>query len=94
MRLLGGYWDIVYCDYIDDHGGNKEHMAYLFDKRAVVFTGLATELDPSRTKTATGEYLSKINWWRSPYMLSFSSGSFHFILIMAHVRWGKLPKHG
>jgi endonuclease/exonuclease/phosphatase family metal-dependent hydrolase len=92
MHLLGRYWDVVYCDYIDDPGGNDERMAFLFDKRAVVFTGLAAELDPSRVKTASGEWLSKINWWRSPYMASFSSGSFDFVMIIAHIRWGKSTK--
>ncbi|GAB5522673.1 MAG: hypothetical protein Roseis2KO_05450 [Roseivirga sp.] len=92
MKLLGRYWDVIYCDYIDDPGGNKERMAFLFDKRAVVFTGLAAELDPARVKTESGEYLSKINWWRSPYMASFSSGSFDFVMIMAHIRWGKSTK--
>ena len=92
MHILGDYWSVVYCDYINDYGGNKERMAYLFDKRAVVFTGLAAELDPARTKTDSGEWLSQINWWRSPYMASFSSGSFDFVMIMAHIRWGKSTK--
>jgi len=92
LNVLGPYWDVIYSDYIDDPGGNKERMAFVFDKRAVVFTGLAAELDPSRVKTAEGEYLSKINWWRSPYSASFSAGSFDFVLIMAHIRWGSSTK--
>ena len=35
-------------------------MAYLFDKRAVVFTGLASEADPPRKKDKkTGEYMDR-----------------------------------
>ena len=87
MHLLGDYWSVIYCDYIDDHGGNKERMAYLFDKRAVVFTGLAAELDPARIETSNGDWLSDIKWHRSPYMASFSAGSFDFVMIMAHIRF-------
>ncbi len=90
MDLLGPYWDVVFCDSIDDAGGNEERIAYLFDTRAVVHTGLAAELNPARVKTSSGEYLlDKISWWRNPYMASFSAGSFDFVLITAHIRWGK-----
>ena len=90
MHILGGYWDVVYSDYIDDDGGNNERMAYLFDTRAVVFTGLAAELDPARIETSDGDWLSDINWHRSPYMVSFSAGSFDFVMIMAHIRFDKV----
>lgn len=86
MSLLGGYWDVIFSDFIADHGGNRERMAYLFDTRAVVFTGLAAELDVARTKDDKGNYLSTFDWYRSPYMASFSAGSFDFVMITAHIR--------
>lgn len=89
MEILGPYWNVVFSDFNTDAGGNRERIAYLFDKRAVVFTGLASEADPPRKKdAATGEYLPALGWWRSPFMASFSAGNFDFIVLTAHIRWG------
>ena len=93
LNILGPYWRVVYSDYIRDRGGNFERMAYLYDKRAATFTGLASELDAPRKKNKkTGEYLPEFSWWRSPFVASFSSGSFDFVLIAAHIRWGSGKK--
>ena len=89
MDILGPYWQVVYSDYIADWGGNWERNAYLYDKRAVVFTGLAAEADAPRKKNKeTGEYVPAFSWWRKPYIASFRAGSFDFVLITAHIRWG------
>jgi len=90
MEILGPYWHVVYSDFRTDDAGNRERIAYVFDKRAVVFTGLAAEADPPRTKNKqTGEYENQHeDWWRSPYMVSFRAGNFDFTVITAHVRWG------
>lgn len=93
MAILGPYWKIVFSDTIMDHAGNQERIGYLYDKRALVFTGLAAEANPSREKNkATGEYLPKITWWRSPYMASFRAGRFDFVLLTAHIRWSTYKK--
>src|SRR5213592_3743765 len=39
LKILGPYWRAVYSDMIPDPGGNRERVAYLHDKRAVVFNG-------------------------------------------------------
>jgi endonuclease/exonuclease/phosphatase family metal-dependent hydrolase len=89
MKILGPYWRAVFSDFNTDPAGNRERIAYLYDKRAVVFTGLAAEANPPRQKDqASGEYKSEISWWRSPFMASFSAGNFDFILLTAHIRWG------
>jgi len=89
MDILGPYWDVVYSDYTPDYGGNWERFAYLFNKRAVTFTGLAAELDPPRKKNRiTKEYEAQFSWWRSPFLASFRSGNFDFVVISAHIRWG------
>lgn len=88
MRILGPYWRVVFSDYSTDWGGNRERIAYLFDKRAAVFTGLAAEADAPRKKNEEGEYLPAYSWWRSPYMASFSAGNFDFVLLTVHIRWG------
>ena len=87
LHYLGPYWKAVFSDYITDSGGNRERVAYIYDKRAVVFNGLAAEAEPPRTKNQQGEYVSQISWWRSPYLASFRAGDFDFILITAHIRW-------
>lgn len=89
MEILGPYWRAVFSDFSTDRAGNRERIAYLYDKRAVAFTGLAAEADPPRRKNKrTGEYEPTITWWRSPFMASFSAGNFDFILLTAHIRWG------
>jgi len=86
--ILGRSWEIVYSDWMDDDGGNQERVAFLFDRRAVTFNGLAAEVDAKRSKKAT-EYLATQSFWRAPYMCSFRAGNFDFIAIATHARWGK-----
>lgn len=88
LDFLGPHWRVVYSDFISDDGGNSERVAYVYDERAVSFTGLASEADPPRIKNDQGEYLPAITWWRSPYIASFRAGNFDFVLVTAHVRWG------
>lgn len=90
MNVLGPYWDVIYSDYVPDWGGNWERIAYVYDKRNVRFTGLVAEADAPRKKNKqTGEYETQFDWWRKPYIASFKSGNFDFVLISAHIRWGK-----
>lgn len=87
LWYLGDTWKIVYSDWIDDSGGNKERIAFLFDRRAVTHNGLAAEIDPPRSKKTT-EYLATQSFWRAPYMCAFRAGNFDFIVIATHARWG------
>jgi endonuclease/exonuclease/phosphatase family metal-dependent hydrolase len=88
LWYLGDTWRIVYSDWIDDSGGNKERIAFLFDRRAVTHNGLAAEIDAPRLKKTT-EYLATQSFWRAPYMCAFRAGNFDFIVIATHARWGK-----
>jgi len=89
IEILGPYWRAVFSDFVRDPGGNRERIAYLYDKRAVAFTGLAAEADAPRKKDrSTGEWLSPISWWRKPFIASFRAGNFDFVAIAAHIRWG------
>lgn len=58
LPFLGPSWDVVYSDWIDDAGGNKERTAFLYDRRAVTFNGLAAEVDAPREKEGI-EYLAQ-----------------------------------
>ncbi|MFO7447317.1 MAG: endonuclease/exonuclease/phosphatase family protein [Ignavibacteriaceae bacterium] len=91
LEILGPYWNVVYSDMIPDPGGNRERIAYLYDSRAVVFCGLAAEASPPRKKKGS-EYISDISWWRAPYIASFRSGNFDFVIITVHIRWGANEK--
>jgi endonuclease/exonuclease/phosphatase family metal-dependent hydrolase len=89
LDLLGPYWSAVFSDYIADAGGNEERIAYIFDTRAVQFTGMAAETDGPREKNnTTGVYEPKFSWWRKPYMASFKAGSFDFVALSVHIQWG------
>ena len=86
LEILGPYWKVVYSDFNSDMAGNRERIAYVYDKRAVTFTGLAAEPDPPRKKVKViiggeevMEYRSLITWWRSPFMASFRAGDFDFL---------------
>jgi endonuclease/exonuclease/phosphatase family metal-dependent hydrolase len=76
---------------MEDAGGNRERIAYLYDRRAVIFNGLAAEVDPPRAKHET-EFLASKSFWRAPYMASFRAGNFDFVLIATHTRWGDSNK--
>src|SRR5258707_1141095 len=49
--------------------------------------GFAATANPPREKVGN-LYLPKFNWWREPFMASFSAGSFDFVLLAAHAQWG------
>ncbi|WP_031567313.1 endonuclease/exonuclease/phosphatase family protein [Rheinheimera texasensis] len=87
LQRLGPHWKFVMSDWQADAGGNWERTAYLYDKRMVAFTGLAAEAQPNRNKIGA-EYISQQSWWRSPYIASFQAGSFDFIMVAMHARWG------
>jgi len=87
LWYLGDTWRVVYSDWIDDSGGNKERIAFLFDRRAVTHNGLAAEIDAPRSKKTT-EYLATQSFWRAPYMCAFRAGNFDFLVIATHARWG------
>jgi hypothetical protein len=87
LKILGPYWRVVYSDMIPDAGGNRERLAFVYDKRAATFNGFAAEASPPRVKKGN-EYLSEVSFWRSPYMASFKSGNFDFVVLTTHIRWG------
>lgn len=87
LEVLGPYWRAVYSDAVYDYGGNRERVAYIYDKRQIVFNGLASAAFAKRNKQGT-EWLPEFEWWRPPYMASFKAGSFDFVVLSTHIRWG------
>jgi hypothetical protein len=88
LKILGPYWRVIYSDMIPDAGGNRERLAFLYDTRAATFNGFAAEASPPRVKKGN-EYIADLSFWRSPYMASFKAGSFDFVLLTTHIRWGE-----
>ncbi|MDH5751579.1 MAG: endonuclease/exonuclease/phosphatase family protein [Deltaproteobacteria bacterium] len=95
MCILGPYWKVVYSDAVPDPAGNRERIGFIYDGRALRFSGLAAEADPKRIRLRLPdgqeevEYVRPFEWWRSPYLVSFQAGNFDFILLAAHIRWGR-----
>ncbi len=87
LDVLGPYWRAVYSDAVLDPGGNRERVAYIYDKRQIAFNGMASAAFAKRSKVGT-EWVPDFNWWRPPYMASFKSGSFDFVVLSTHIRWG------
>ncbi|HEY3488309.1 MAG TPA: endonuclease/exonuclease/phosphatase family protein, partial [Gammaproteobacteria bacterium] len=87
LDILGPYWRAVYSDALYDAGGNRERIGFIYDKRAVTFTGFAAAANPPRRKVKN-EYKPEFTWWRQPYMASFNAGSFDFIVLATHLQWG------
>lgn len=74
LDFLETYWTAVYSDAVLDAGGNRERIAYEFDKRQVAFNELASAAFGPRKEKAT-EYFPEVNWWRPPDMTCFKSGN-------------------
>lgn len=89
--MLGRHWSVVFSDYIADAGGNRERLAFVFDQRRVTFTGLAGSAEGPRRRVGD-EYRPTLEWWRPPFLASFRAGAFDFIVMAAHVRWGKTAR--
>lgn len=87
LEVLGPYWRAVYSDALLDAGGNRERVAFIYDKRQISFNGMASAAFAKRTKKGT-EWIPNFNWWRPPYVASFKSGNFDFVLLATHIRWG------
>jgi len=87
LDVLGPTWRVIYSDALRDSGGNNERVGFIYDKRAVAFSGFAATANPPREKVGN-LYLPKFDWWREPFMASFSAGSFDFVLLAAHAQWG------
>jgi len=74
LDILGPSWRIIYSDFIEDSGGNRERVGYVYDARSCTFTGLAGNATEPRKKVGK-EYLPEDSWWRKPFMASFRRGA-------------------
>jgi endonuclease/exonuclease/phosphatase family metal-dependent hydrolase len=90
LKLLGEHWSFILTDVCKGSSGNDERLAFLFDTRKVKLSGLACELvTPNEQVEAIGENAFTRQFARTPYAVSFKSGDKTFILITAHILYGK-----
>lgn len=88
LAHLGPWWRAIFSDYRLDAGGNRERVGFLYDSRRITFTGLASHAEGERTRHGD-EYRQAVPWWRPPFLASFQAGHLPFVLVAAHVRWGR-----
>ena len=82
-KLPGNYRILV-----SDPTGNHERFAFLYDKRTVIPTGLASDIGFNvPAKSHRGYQLH-----RMPYCVSFRAGRFDFVVATAHIYYGKTAK--
>ncbi len=84
QEKLPGFYEIL----VSDPTGNNERMAFLYDTRTVVSTGLVCEIAFNGTITTPNVF----QFQRSPYCASFKAGRFDFTLVSVHIAEGS--SHG
>ena len=77
QEMLPGRYRIL----VSDPTGNAERMAFLYDSRTVVSTGLVCEV----VFTGTIDEPETFQFNRSPYCASFKAGRFDFIVASVHI---------
>jgi endonuclease/exonuclease/phosphatase family metal-dependent hydrolase len=89
LKVLGRDWGFSLTDVNRGASGNSERMAFVFDTRKVVLSGLAAELVVPKEqleKEIRPDALEE-QFSRTPYAVSFQSGGRTFILVTLHVKW-------
>ena len=90
LKVLGSNWGLSLTDVTEGAPGNGERMAFLFDTRRVVPSGLACEIVVPEEQLGTIESGAlERQFARTPYAVSFRSGDKIFILIALHVLYGE-----
>jgi endonuclease/exonuclease/phosphatase family metal-dependent hydrolase len=89
MKFLGSKWSFLMTDITLGRAGNKERMAFVFDNDRVQPSGLACELvvPPEWIDEISEDALNR-QFARTPYAVSFRSGTTTFILVTLHVDYG------
>jgi endonuclease/exonuclease/phosphatase family metal-dependent hydrolase len=90
LKVLGSNWGLSLTDVTEGAPGNGERMAFLFDTRRVVPSGLACEIVvPEEQLGIIESGALERQFARTPYAVSFRSGDKTFILIALHVLYGE-----
>ena len=89
MNFLGNDWAFLMTDVTLGSAGNNERMAFIFDTRRVQPSGLACELVvPPEWENAISPNALQNQFARTPYAVSFRTGTTTFILVALHIDYG------
>ena len=88
MELLGPHWDFIATDVTVGSSGNRERMAFVFDKSKVQFKNIAGEVVLPKHALLPDEQ----QFARTPFLVRFQAGWFHFTLCTVHIYYGSDDK--
>ena len=94
LSILGkNNWDYIVSDVTDGKPGNRERMAFVYNKTSVSFNRVAGEIviPPKQVKTASGKkvYEPSNQLYRTPYMCGFRVGWSYLLLSTVHIIYGE-----
>jgi endonuclease/exonuclease/phosphatase family metal-dependent hydrolase len=94
LKALGPDWAVMLSDETKGDLGKHERIAFLFDTRRLILSGLACELvlsEKQLDEMAAGENKRRKQFARTPYAVGFRSRSTgrSFTLVAFHVLYGK-----
>lgn len=84
-RILGPDWGVFISVVTEGGSGNKERLAFLYDKRTVSFRNIAGQVILPGTSNT-------VQFARAPYVIRFQSGWVKFDICTAHIYYGKHSK--
>lgn len=87
VKYLGPNWDFFVSDVTEGAPGNRERMAFLYNKSRVFFRNLVGELVLPANDLVNDKQIA-----RSPFFASFQAGWFKFTLCSAHIVYGGTSK--
>lgn len=83
IKLLGPDWDYFVSDVSTHEGGNRERMAFVYNKTKVLFRNIIGEIVLAKEDLVEGRQIA-----RSPFFASFQAGWFKFSLCSTHIVYG------
>jgi exonuclease III len=86
-RLLGNDWGVFTSVVTEGISGNKERLAFLYDKRTVSFRNIAGQIILSPSEEGP-------QFARAPYIIRFQSGWLKFDICTTHIYYGDDVKTG
>lgn len=94
IRILGdGQWDYIVSDVTEGKPGNRERMAFVYDRRSVSFSAIAGEIVMPPIEVKQGQktlrYDPAEQLYRTPYLCGFRTGWTHLLLCTVHILYGE-----
>jgi endonuclease/exonuclease/phosphatase family metal-dependent hydrolase len=99
--FLGPNWGVMMSDVAAGEKGNVERLAYLYDRRRVVPSGLAGEIVLPPVAVPTSDeggaagmtvMVPAEQFDRSPYIVGFQAASERLSLLTVHIRYGEVEE--